>query len=339
MFGDGDGGLYRLPSPTRPSTFSSGCSLLDQVLGGGWAHPKILNVIGDRSTGKTLLAIEASANFVRAGKKRIVRYLDCEAAFDRGYAESVGLPLDVVELPNDPDKKNETPVIDTVEDLFEDLDRTVATAKKDGRHRLYVIDSLDAITSAAEEARDIRTESFGTDKAKKMSALFRRRVRRLRESNITLMVISQVRDKVGAMFGRKITRSGGRALDFYAYQILELAQIKKLKKTLGGVDRFVGIQVKAQCTKNKLADPYREAEFPIIFGYGVEDVIAGIEWLKVVGELKPLLPDLNPEKTLRRLDQLTVEEYVALRASIAGAVATAWKKIEQGFHSGRRKYG
>ena len=97
---------------------------------------------------------------------------------------------------------------------------------------------------------------------------------------MTLLIVSQIRDKIGVKFGRKITRAGGRALDFYASHIVYLSQLSKIDKTISGIKRTIGIQVKAMPDKNKVSAAYRDVEFPIIFGYGIDDRQACLDWLK-----------------------------------------------------------
>ena len=232
--------------------FSSGCALLDMALGGGYAQGRVINVVGDKSTGKTLLAIEACANFALTFPKGIIRYKEAEAAFDKGYAEILGMPLDRVEFEED---------FDTVEEFEKDVKAFCERIKKKRVPGLYIVDSLDALSDKAELGREIDKGSYGTSKARLMSEFFRRNKRTLQHAKVTLMIISQVRDKINATFGRKWTRSGGRAMDFYASQVLYLAEIKKLYKTVRGVKRAHGVVIRAKITKNKVGIPFREVDF------------------------------------------------------------------------------
>lgn len=326
--GTDNGGQYFDREPDV-RLFSAGCTLLDCVLGGGWPLGRIANLVGDKSTGKTLLAIEAAANFVDEFPSGIVRYAEVEAAFDPGYAEALGLPSENVEFPKD---------IFTVEDLFKDLDGALARASSDSP-MLYIVDSLDALSSKDELARDFGEGTYGTGKAKDMSLLFRRLVQRMEKGAVTLIIISQIRDKIGVTFGKKTTRSGGRSLDFYASQVVELAQLKRLKRQRKNVERAYGVQVKAQCTKNKVGMPFRECEFPIIFTFGVEDVVAGVEWLKSVKRLDALgLGDADGAKFLRTLERASDAEYAKERARVSDAVRKVWAEIEREHRPTRRKY-
>lgn len=269
------GGLYFSRPKTDVQFIPSGSKMLDLALGGGWARKRIANIVGDSSTGKTLLAIEASANFVMVEPKAKIRYREAEEAFDNNYAAALGFPLEKVDF-GEP--------LSTVEDMFEDIQKVVEGAKGP---ELYIVDSLDALSDRAEMDRDIDQGSYGSQKAKKLSELFRRCVSGLSEKDITLMIISQVRDNIGAMpFQKKHVRSGGRALNFYCSQTVWLSQLGKLDRTVSNVKRITGVKIKAAVEKNKIGLPYREAEFPIMFGWGIDDYKSCAEfWKQVTGEI------------------------------------------------------
>lgn len=297
------GGLY-FSSPKKNYQFiSSGSTVLDCVLGGGWALGHIANIVGDKSTGKTLLAMEAIANFFLAYDDGWVRYVQAEgAAFDEDYANALGIPMDRVEIKNE---------IDTVEAVFDDL--TALNSKHPG---LYIVDSLDALSDEAEMGRGIRDGSYGAAKAKKLSELFRRLVRKLGRQKICVIIVSQVRDNIGVTFGEKHGRSGGKGLDFYCSQILWLAHIKTLKRTITKVERPIGITVRARCKKNKIGLPFRQCDFDIRFGYGIDDVGSASEFLNSVGRLVPKTPEALREAVIRE-----------------------WFVIEKKFLPEKRKYG
>ncbi len=323
------GGSY-FATPSKDVEFvSSGCELLNCVLGGGWPLGRIVNIVGDKSTGKTLLAIEAFANFQRAYPSGRLYYNEAESAFDKSYAKALGLPVDAVEFVEG---------CETVEQLFDDLQKKCSKLLR--RHSgIYVLDSLDALTDKAELDRDISDDTYGGTKAKQMSQLFRRLVRQLAESRMLLVVVSQVRDKIGARFGVKYTRSGGRALDFYASQVLYLAQMGTIRKKAGKVERAVGVTIKAKCTKNKIGLPLRECQFDIKFGYGVDDVAAGLTWLEEIGRLD--VAGLNKAQLpgyLKRYEEMSATDSDLIRARIAAVVRTQWSVVEQDFLPKRGKY-
>lgn len=301
------GGQYFGKPHTDLSFIPSGAKTLDLALGGGWARGRIANILADRSVGKTLLAIEACANFNIVEPKGKIRYREAESAFDPQYAAALGFPAEKVDFGGD--------LIETVEDMFEDLQKVIEGAKGP---ELYIIDSLDALSDRSEMERSIDKGTYGASKAKLLSQLFRRLVRSLAEKDITLIVVSQIRENVDAgLFAKKYTRSGGKALDFYCSQILYLSQIGKLKKTIRGVERVTGTRVKAVVEKNKISLPYREAEFQILFGYGVNDKAACLDYLKQVG--------------------IDVEKGADL-SSLHKLVEESWFEIENRFLVKDRKY-
>lgn len=321
---------YFASTVKQVETFTSGCGLLDCVLGGGYAVGRMVNIVGDKSSGKTLMAIEASANFRRIYPQGRIRYVEVEAAFDTEYARALGMPVDTIEFPD---------TISTIEDLFEDLEDLCKThlGKKD--RVLYVVDSYDALSDRAELGRKIDEGSYGGNKAKQGSQLFRRIVQELEESNITLMLISQVRDNIGVMFGAKHSRSGGHALDFYASQVLWLAEKSKLDRTVRGVKRVYGVQVIANCKKNKVGLPFRQCTYPIVFGYGVDDIVANLDWLKEVKRLDVVnMSESTLKRDMEKIQKLPDREYTAFRKELDAAVRVVWSEIEDGFLPKRSKY-
>ena len=224
----------------------------------------------------TLLAIEACANFHKSYPTGIIKYHEAEAAFDKDYAQALGLPTERISFIEDKEDPS------TVEGFFNNLIEFMTKTSKDKIPGIYILDSLDALSSLDEKGRDIKEGSYGMAKAKKMSELFRRLVKDIEKTRVLLLIISQVRDKINISFGKKHDRAGGRALDFYASQVVWLSEVEKIKKSVKGIERVIGIGVKGKCNKNKVGLPYRECEFPVIFGFGVEDLIANLEWLQVV---------------------------------------------------------
>jgi protein RecA len=324
----------RLAADKKLPFVESGCKLLDCVLGGGYVLGRVVNIVGDRSSGKTLLAIEASANFKRQYPKGVIRYLEAEAAFDEEYAQALGMPTSAVSFATD---------IDTIEGWFADLNKTM-DALPEGVPCLYVVDSLDSLSDTKEMARKDDEDSFGAAKAKKISEGFRKIIRRIEEKQVLLVVISQLRDNIGAMYGAKTKRSGGRALDFYASHILWLAEIGKSKKTINGVERVVGINVKATCKKNKVGMAYRECAFTLVFGYGIDDVSANVEWLLTVAGGAAVLETLRLtakgyKAALSRLRDQGAEAMAPVREQLNNAVVQAWRDVEVEFLPKAGKYG
>lgn len=325
------GGNY-FAAPKRDIEFiPTGCKVLDLALGGGWAEGRIGNIVGDKSTGKTLLCIEAAANFALKYPKGRILYREAEAAFDEKYAAALGMPMSQVDFGKD------VP-LETVEDLFEDLEATIKEVKQP---TFYVCDSLDALSDRAEMDRDMDAGTYGAEKAKKLSQLFRRLTRRMANSKVTLLIVSQVRSKIGTVsFGRTTTRSGGRALDFYASQVLYLSQTGTISKTVSGIKRPTGVHIKAKVDKNKISLPYREAAFDISFGFGINDLLASLDFLKEAGSLKMIgISDRELKEYINETNKADNETYFARLGEINEAVEQKWYEIETSFMPKRQKYG
>lgn len=284
------------------------------------------------STGKTLQMIEACANFYRLYGGDIY-YRETESAFDREYAAEIGMPIEAIDFGEDDVQ------LETVEDMFEDLGRIIESrmSVKKRKPALYILDSLDALSDRAELDRAMDKGSYGAQKAKNLSQLFRRLVRRLSDADITVLIVSQVRDKIGVTFGRKTTRSGGRALDFYATHVVYLAHLGNITKTVSGIRRPVGIRVKAKIDKNKIALPFREADYVILFGYGVDDALASLAWCKEAKCLKDAPVEISgatDEVLKKAAKSMSAEQLKELN----DFVTRRWYEIEKSFLPRRKKY-
>lgn len=299
---------------TEVDFISSGCCMFDLVLGGGYPVGRLVNIVGDKSTGKTLLALEAIANFLQKYPGHRICYHETEAAFDKQYAGALGVPVDKIEFCNDR----------LIEELYENITKFLQT--EGTRPCLYVIDSLDALSDTAESKQGITEGTYGITKAKQLGKLFRKLVAEIKTKNMLLIVISQIRDKIGVSFGEKYTRSGGHALDFYASQIVWLSELGKIKKTVSGITQPIGVNIKAKVKKNKVGLSFRECEFPILFGYGIDSVAANFQYLKSINQLPKgvtnrnisfkasKLRDSQNTKEIKKLDQSVIEKYRVIQA-------------------------
>lgn len=313
---------------------STGCTLLDCALGGGLALGRTANVVGDKSTAKTGTATEVMINFSIAFPEGAIAYRETEAAWDDRYAEAMGLPINQIDFGD-----RDNPII-TVEDFYKDFDAFCARQKKANQPGCYVLDSFDALSDDAEMEREIDKGTFGAAKAKKMSEMFRKITRKQEQSNVMLFIVSQVRDNIGAMFGEKHKRSGGKALDFYASQVFWLAHIKILKRTINKIERPYGIEIKAKVKKNKVGMPFREADFAFEFGFGINDLLASVNWLNEVGRLDAF--DLKAgeyKEYVKNIMDMPSAEYAEERARASIAVKEVWAEIENTFLPKRKKYG
>ncbi len=233
----------------------------------GYPVGKIINLVGDRSIGKSLMCIEV-INYAHhiLNKKYDIRlvYNDTESALNEDMAKGIGFPLDKVILKQS----------STVEEWFEDLSKEVESANNYDL-LIYVLDSLDALSSEEELEEDFNKKSYSMTKQKQLSKLFRQLVRKVDEKNVLLIIVSQIRDKIGVAFGETKTRSGGRSLDFYASQIIWLYNKGQIKNK----DAVIGAEVKLKIKKNRFGKPFKEANFNILFGYGIDDIGGMIDFL------------------------------------------------------------
>lgn len=321
----------------------SGSAVMDAMLGGGWALGRVANIVGDRSAGKTLLAIEACANFHADYPEGLIRYAESESAFDEAYAENLGMPVAAVDFGRKNEERKEDEPMRTVEDWYRSCDAFLKRCEKEKVPGLYIIDSFDALSDEAEMEREIDKGSFGQGKAKKSGELFRKLIDRFEASRVALIVVSQIRDKLNVTFGETKTRSGGRALDFYATHIVWLAEIGKIKKTVKGIERPIGVNVRARCKKNKVGLPFREVDYPILFGYGVDDLTANVEWLLDNGGEDVVRDQFEMSKggyktRIAALRDRGGDEVRDLRHELRKAVFKRWEEIESGFLPKARKY-
>lgn len=317
--------------PPPKQFIGSGSTLLDLALGGGWAIGRTFNIVGDKSTGKTLLAIEAFANFKKQYPHGRMRYAEAESAFDDAFAEQLGFPQEVTK----PDE-----LLITVEQFRDDLYKF---ANEDSNPCIYILDSLDALSDDAEQEKwtahiEGKKEkgSMGAQKAKEMSELFRNINKKL--LNCAVGIVSQIRDNVGATWGETKTRSGGRALDFYATHVVWLQDLGKEYRSVKEEQRAVGLKVGSKVKKNKIGFPFREADYSILFGYGIDDEYSMLDWLKSVKEIN--------EKYYKEIDSLLTtsrnkRDFVKLKEIREILVADAtrvWKEIDAKLAPPIRKY-
>jgi|TARA_R110000803_G_scaffold210841_1_gene284347 recombination protein RecA len=330
-------GHYFIKPKTNIQFVKTGSARLDCSLGGGYAIGRIVNLIGDRSTGKTLLCIEACANFAKQYPNGKIKYIEAEAAFDEPYAAALGMPLDRVDFAKEKDGSH----VQTVEQFYK---HTVEFCKSLGKDEvgLVVLDSLDSLSDDAEMKRELGDATYGTGKAKSMSEIFRRVTSKLEEKNVLMVIVSQVRENINAgMFGRKYTRSGGKSLDFYASQVCMLSQMGTESLTKKKVKRTVGVNIRVRVEKNKVGMAYRECDFTILFGFGIDDVTSNCKWLAEVRHndlLGMSLDALKPGNLRKFINGLDDKEYRAFRIKTIKAVKKAWYEIEKGFLPNRKKY-
>jgi len=324
--------------PVAGTMFATGSTLLDLGNSGGWARGRMVNIVGDTSSGKTLIAIEAAINFEAIhGPDAAIRYNETEAAFDRAYAYSLGLPA-CVSFTGDDDDTGHGSVI--VEELFADIEKWIETHPTGPS--LYIVDSIDAMSDAQEMGNEELGKATMGRKAKMLSEFFRRITKPMAKANMCLMLISQVREKVGVTFGESQTRAGGHAMDFYASQIIWLYEAGKIMRKVSEVDRAVGIRVRFKNKKNKLGPAFAEGELHILFNYGIDDELSMVAWLKknkFHGELAHSLdPDQYSQALVRVRRARDMEKLSVMRQELLGAVTARWKEIDEAMAPPLRKY-
>jgi len=327
---------------TSVEFIGSGSTLLNLALSGkgqegGWARGRIVNIVGDKSSGKTLLALEAcfwffknikrqKSNIFPRVKKPIIVYNNAEGVMDfdieKMYGEKFNNAVIWQRSPN-------------IEHFGRDYARRVDNLKK-GESLLYILDTLDFLRSKKSLDRfeesikkdDDEKGSYDMEKQKFLSSFFASTSEFLSQNkkDSTLIIISQVREKINVTFGKRKMRTGGKAFGHAIHQEAWISEIQKLRKTIKGEKRTYGIQCKVVVEKNKCAKPFRDAEFQIIYDYGLDNISSIIDYLwgskKIVFEGQSFP---TKKKFIRFIEENNYEHLLEREAEIK------WQAIEESF--------
>lgn len=247
---------------------STGCYILDAIMGGGLPLGRIVEIYGNTSTGKSLIAAQACA-FIQ-GEGGTAVYIDTETAVSLPIMEAVGVDIDnLVYL-----------APDTVEEVFKAMEITLDS--KPGGDMIIVWDSIAATSAQAEMGKATGEVGYLTQ-ARVISQGLRKLARVISKEQVAVLFLNQAKTNIGVVFGDKVATFGGKSVGFHASIRVMLSVASKIK---GKNKRIIGINARAVVKKNKVAPPFREALLPIYFGYGVDDAEAAFLYLKDAGVVK-----------------------------------------------------
>lgn len=326
-------------------TISAGVDLLDLITGGGFGRGTIVNIIGDNSTGKTLLVCETVFRSLKKYKDTLHHFNNAEAGFSFNTEAIYSYRM----LP-----KNEDDRSTTVEEFMADFKEKMDQAKKSKKRLIYILDSMDALSSEAELKRAKQREeaikagktyevgSYRLEKQTLLNEFFRKNVNEIEKTQTILIIISQTREKIDAAIGQKWRVSCEGALKFYAKLRILLRETGKIKETIDGKPYIVGVMIRAKTYKNKIIAPYKECDFEILFDYGVDNIGSNVDFLydlKTDTGLprKKINISINKKTFTDRNLLIKYIEREGLEQFILQETTKKWKEIQSKLQPNRKK--
>lgn len=322
---------------------NSGCTTLNLSLSGqgkhgGWARGRIHNIVGDGSSGKTLLALEEAFSFSKTVKtiksqifpkvkKFTICYDNGEAVMDFPVKKMYG-------------KKFYKTVDWKRSSNFEAMCRRfirLSTSLKKGEALLYIIDSWDSFQSAKSKKAFMESVKKDEDLKGDYDLAVQKYASRKFFPNIcdkmdqnqvdaTLCIISQVRSRIGVTFGKKQYRAGGKALDFYTHQVTWIREVERMAKKKHGESKVYAIKSHAKVERSKVAKPFRESEFIILYDYGLDNLSSMVDYLWGKGKI-----NFHGTKFSKRIEFIKFIEGNNLEGELIEATEKKWDKVEKAF--------
>lgn len=321
---------------SRDELISTGSTLLNLALSdspdGGFSMGKMVNIVGDSNSGKTLLALSICAEMAkhkRFDKHRFI-FDDVEAANEFDLSKMFGVSVASRIEPPSVDEEGGSKYSDTIQDFQVNISRALSNKVP----FIWILDSFDAMTSEEEKGRiqdklkgkDVGG-TYGMNKPKIIGETLRMIIRDLKKTASLLIIISQTRDNINPMSFEKKTRSGGRALKFYATHEMWLAVGEKFKSR----DRIIGVESKVKITKNKLTGKVRQVSFPVYYDYGIDDIGSCIDFMveeKFWHMNKQTIDAVDLELKGTRQYLINQIEKNNLESELKKVMAFSWTSIE-----------